>query len=264
MENAVEALKIAAAVLIFTIAITVAFTMFSNAKETADDVVKIQDSQEYLEAADLEGKLYISSDAVKSEENAKNAKITTKGHRIVEVEDVISTIYRYHLEDYGVTLISSTGEPIARFDSGTESFIQSWTSTAVNGSRKAEEILDDYEKKINEYIKNPYISSIGEIDLKKLYKLEIEGSTEKQKKFGAPWYGHEKEIIRRINADISGNEYKKDTKKYKGKDIYNILSNAKEIIEVINEIDNSKYLQEELLEQFQLPTVEVVYIIINK
>ena len=45
MENAVQALKTAAAVLIFVIAITVSFTMFSKAKVTADAVIKIQDKQ---------------------------------------------------------------------------------------------------------------------------------------------------------------------------------------------------------------------------
>ena len=51
MENAAQALKTAAAVLIFIIAITVAFTMFSRAKATTDTIIKSQDEQEYLEAA---------------------------------------------------------------------------------------------------------------------------------------------------------------------------------------------------------------------
>ena len=65
MENAVQALKTAAAVLIFVIAITVSFTMFSKAKVTADAVIKIQDKQKYLESAEVDnGILYTSSTAI--------------------------------------------------------------------------------------------------------------------------------------------------------------------------------------------------------
>ena len=51
------------------------------------------------------------------------------------------------------------------------------------------------------------------------------------------------------------------------KKLNEILNNAHEIIEVINEIDNSNYLKDEndkntsLLQQYELPTVEVVYIL---
>ena len=65
MENAAQALKTAAAVLIFVIAITVSFTMFSKAKATADAIITSKDNQEYLEAAELDtGILYTSSEAI--------------------------------------------------------------------------------------------------------------------------------------------------------------------------------------------------------
>ena len=98
MENAVEALKTAAAVLVFVIAITVSFTMFSKAKTTADSIITMQDKQEYLEADELVGEQYESSTKSITGMNAN-------GDRIVNLEDIVSAIYRYNLEIYGVTII---------------------------------------------------------------------------------------------------------------------------------------------------------------
>ena len=61
MENAVEALKTAAAILVFVIAITVSFTMFSKAKTTADSIITMQDKQEYL---DFLAELFTDADYV--------------------------------------------------------------------------------------------------------------------------------------------------------------------------------------------------------
>ena len=45
MENATEALKTAFAVLVFVIAITVTFSMFSSARKAADTITASQDTQ---------------------------------------------------------------------------------------------------------------------------------------------------------------------------------------------------------------------------
>lgn len=271
MENAVEALKTAAAVLIFGIAITIAFTMFSRAKETADAVVKSQDTQEYLEAADLDSKLYTSSNSIESGTSSttqgEDPIMTTKGDRIVKIDDVISTIYRYYLEKYGVTIIKSSGEVIARFDSNTEGFVQSWNSDAsgkdADGNPlNAKEILKKYAEVIEKNISvEKYDVSIKDIDLRELYKTD--GNT--TKKFGAPWLVNEKEIIKRINADIGGFGYSYNGQTYEGKKIKGQFGDEK-FIEVVNEIDNSQYLQDadnktSLLQEYQLPTIEIVYIV---
>ena len=274
MENAVDALKQAAAVLIFIIAITTAFTMFSKAKTTADSVIRGQDQIEYLESASLEDTLYTSSEAVKSGTSSttqgRTATMTTKGDRIVDIDDVISTIYRYYLEKYGVTIIED-GIVKARFDSNTESFVQSWTeeSTGIDKKGKSytgEEFLNKYADDIKEHIKiKNYRDNIDSIELKDLYK--ISGT---QKEIGAPWLGSPSEIIKRISADIEGTDYKYSdgtagTQTYEGKGIKDILK-GKKIIEVVNEIDNSKYLKDgenetSLLQQYELPTIEIVYVI---
>lgn len=276
MENAVEALKTAASVLIFVIAITVSFTMFSKAKATADAIITSKDKQEYLEAAELDnGILYTSSEAIaKADDTGTQSAVsgmTTKGDRIVGIDDVISTIYRYYLEKYGVTIITSSGTVIARFDSATESFVQSWTEdmqgTDSNGQTlSANELLNKYEEQIKRNISNTYVLNGIEVNLKTLYGVTLKDSdTSSTKKFGAPWYGTESEIIKRVNSDLAGTNYIKNGQKYNGKGLKEQLENKK-IIEVVNEIDTSEYIKDgenttSLLKEYQLPTIEVVYII---
>lgn len=276
MENAVEALKTAAAVLIFVIAITVSFTMFSKAKATADAIITSKDKQEYLEAAELDnGILYTSSEAISkagdTETQSAISGMTTKGDRIVEKDDVISTIYRYYLEKYGVTIMKSNGEVIARFDSATESFVQSWTKDMKGKDNNdneltADELLNKYEEQIKRNISNTYVLNGIEVNLKTLYNVTLKDSdTSSTKEIGAPWYGTESEIIKRVNADLEGINYIKNGQTYQGKGLKKELKNKK-IIEVVNEIDTSEYIKDgenktSLLKEYQLPTIEVVYII---
>ena len=68
MENAVDALKMAAAILIFIIALATSFSIFGTAKETADSIITMRDKQAYLAAAELDnGILYTSSSAIQGD-----------------------------------------------------------------------------------------------------------------------------------------------------------------------------------------------------
>ena len=80
MENAVDALKTAVAVLIFIIAITASFTMFAKAKVTADSIITSKDKQEYLESAELDEVLYTDSESIKT--NTTSVTMTQYGDRI--------------------------------------------------------------------------------------------------------------------------------------------------------------------------------------
>lgn len=275
MENAVEALKTAAAVLVFVIAITVSFTMFSKAKTTADSIITMQDKQEYLEADELVGKQYESSTKSITGMNAN-------GDRIVNLEDIVSAIYRYNLEKYGVTIIEKTGDTgkvLARFDSNTESIMRQWYNIQEKKDEETGSILSkvDIQNNIRDQIRKnlttTYIKEFEDItlDLTEIYKIEVDGNS--TIKVGAPWYGNEKEIIKRCNADISGEDYIYGTAgsagniTYKGKKLWeklNVKANNRKITEVIKEIDQSKYIGEtNLLQEYQLPTIEVIYIVDN-
>lgn len=264
MENAVDALKTAVAVLIFIIAITASFTMFAKAKVTADSIITSKDKQEYLEAANLDNVLY--KDSVSIEKDTTSTTMTICGDRIVQVEDVISSIYRYNLEKYGVTIVSKNGVVLARFDSNTENIMRQWYNITNTDTKTSEDIKTDFAAKIKDNISinaGKYLNSGKTINLTKdtlvsLYEVKVTGNN--QIKVGAPWYGNESEIIKRCNIDISGtSKYKYNNIEYKGKNIYSTLKD-KRIIEVINEIDNSKYVGDTLLQDYQLPTIEIVYI----
>lgn len=266
MENAVEALKTAAAVLIFAIAITVAFTMFSKAKTAADSIIKAQDSQEYLESAKVAGTLYETTDSASTRDNPT---ITTDGYRIVKPDDVISTIYRYSLEKYGVTLADGSGNVIARYDSNTEDIVRQYYNLSadikkayINNIKNNTKVVG---KDLNIELKYDYTNE-NDNSLYRLYYLEVEGN--RKIKCGAPWYGNDVEINKRINADIGGYAYivNKQTR-HISKGINEVLKDSSQIIEVVNEIDNSKYLQDngektDLQTQYQMPTIEVIYILL--
>lgn len=259
MENAVNALKMAAAVLIFIIAIGTSFSVFSTAKQTADAIIGMRDKQAYLEAAeDVDGILYTSSESISS---GSVSGVTPNGDRVVKIDDVFSTIYRYAKEKYGVTIVKSDGTVIARFDSNTESVMAKYNNI--------ESGFDDYKDKIEENTKSSYASPNFD-NLEELYKLttEVDGAPGG---YGAPWYGNDEEIQRRINCDINGGTYTYNGKTYQGKRLLEALQSARKIIEVTNEIDQSHYLEENddegnpidtnLLQQYEMPTVEIIYIV---
>lgn len=87
MENAVDALKIAFAIFVFVIAITVAFSVISQAKSTADHVLFYSDKTNFYD------NLY--------------SKGETEKNRVVSVSEVISTLYRYYKESLCVTVVLS-------------------------------------------------------------------------------------------------------------------------------------------------------------
>lgn len=78
MENVADALRMAFAVLIFVIAIAIAMSLLNQANATTKQIFYSMDKITYLEQAN------------KSEEAAN--------HRIVGMETIIPTIYRYSVE----------------------------------------------------------------------------------------------------------------------------------------------------------------------
>ncbi len=96
MENAVDALKIAFAVFVFVIAIGIAFTVFSQARAVADQVIYYTDKTNYEE--------YIPN-------NAEN-------FRIVGLETVIPAIRRYisDNEGYSVEIRNASGTVLYSFE----------------------------------------------------------------------------------------------------------------------------------------------------
>lgn len=267
MENAAEALKMAAAILIFIIAIASTFSLFGTAKQTADSIITMRDKQAYLDSAEVDnGILYTSTSSV---ESGNAYGVNDKGDRIVSVDDVVSTILRYNKEKYGVTIIDNTGTVLARFDSNTEDVMRQWYNISSG--------LDEYIAKLNtntntnpnENVNNQYPTpNFSKETLEKIYKITVEGNSNIQ--CGAPWYGNDEQIRKRIACELSGNKYEYNGQSFNGKKLLEKL-NGRKIIEVTKEIDNSTYLKDkdeygndkatDLLQQYEMPTVEIIYII---
>ena len=273
MENAIDALKMAAATLIFIIAIGTSFSIFGKAKQTADSIITMRDKQAYLAAAELDnGILYTSSSAIQGETGltADDVKtkfgVTTTGDRIVNINDIVSTLYRYSKEKYGVTIVKSNGDVLRRFDSATESLI-------INYKKIESDDDDDIDKYKNRLKKNTttIYAEPDFSDLEGLYRVSVTGGSGNIS-CGAPWYGNDDEINRRIACELSGKTYTYNGQSFQRSSLLTELKNNT-IVEVINEIDESKYLKEDtdgdgieettdLLQQYNMPTIEIVYIIL--
>ena len=100
MENAVEALKMAGFMLLFIIALSITMITLTQAKTTADSLVKNQDRQQSYQYIEVTGDLSRSLS------------------RTVTLADIIPTLYRYAQEDYAVQFYTSSGSPLYIYESG--------------------------------------------------------------------------------------------------------------------------------------------------
>ena len=92
MENSVDALKIAFAVFIFIFALSLAFSTITKAKQAADVVLFVNDETNYQDEI--------------SEEDRE--KLSEKG-RFVNIDTVISTLYRCKNETMVVKVVDTSG-----------------------------------------------------------------------------------------------------------------------------------------------------------
>lgn len=107
MENAVDALKIAFAVMVFTMALTLAISTFSQARETSEAVLFMNDKTNYYVydgISDVNEKTVSvnGEDITYTEYTASESGITYYDKRIVGIEAIIPTLYRYYKENYTV------------------------------------------------------------------------------------------------------------------------------------------------------------------
>ena len=88
MENAVDALKMGFAVLVFISALSLAIFSFTRVRETSAQITQEADIQEYYQQLSLGDTGVASNNALSS--------------RIVGVETIIPTLYRYYKENYTI------------------------------------------------------------------------------------------------------------------------------------------------------------------
>ena len=145
MENAVDALKIAFAVIVFSMALSLTVYMFSEARETADAVLHSSDITEFIqyEEADYDGDT-----------------------RLVGLETIVPTLYKYYKENYTVVFRNSTGymtlyetnmtlptEYLTKYNSSSSNFIYSFD---VDEETKRNEpwtgSREEYKKNIDKFL----------------------------------------------------------------------------------------------------------------
>lgn len=144
MENAVDALKIAFGVLVFVIALTVAFALLSQAKATSDIMLFASDKTNY----------YTYSEDAENEEG-----------RIVGADVVISSLYRYYKESVVVRIVDGNN---------TEEF-----NTETDGGLSQRE----RKKRVNEWINDnknnltgTFLETFDEVKKSGEYIVEDDGS----------------------------------------------------------------------------------------
>ena len=104
MENATDALKMAFAVIVFVMALTIAVMMFSQLNQVSKLVVSSSDITQYYEY-----------------EIATNEEQT----RIVGLENIIPTLYKYYKENYTVLFLAKNGTPLNLYE--TQTNINLWS-----------------------------------------------------------------------------------------------------------------------------------------
>lgn len=160
MENAVDALKMAFAVFAFVIALTIAITMLGQLNDVSKVVLASSDSTTYYDYEIIE-------DEGQS--------------RIVGLETVIPTLYKYYKENYTVLFLDKDGSPLPLYNSQTDRNL--WGSGA---NPQVGIIGKYYTDDKNSYNKN---------DSNKVCSFDVEEETLRHE----PWTG--KPLDFKINLD---------------------------------------------------------------
>lgn len=161
MENAVDALKMAGAVLLFVLAISVAIVSFGQAREAADTILDYKDR----ETVYIDGNLYYK---------------TTGTERTVGLETIIPTIYRAYIENYKI-VFEGLNEPIYTLKLSGNTQIAKYTidletKTTTDGIQINNVALANDEQK-SEFLcgilYNDFTKSGSAENFKKKYNVEL-------------------------------------------------------------------------------------------
>ncbi len=164
MENASHALYMAVAFLVFIGAFSYSLYMVNKLNTTAKTLVYRLDETNYYDSLDL-------TDLI------SNSDETSNSYKIVSIDSIIPTLYKYYRESYTVRILDEDGELLQLFDTTVEGEVM--TGTSLLASRRS-----DRQKAL--------LSLYGDSD-KACYM------------FGAPWLGStNKDTKERIDMYISG------------------------------------------------------------
>ena len=205
MENVGDALKMAFAVFVFVIAMWIALSLLGQANATAREIFFSMDKITYLDPQRVGG--------------------SGANNRIVGLETIIPTIYRYSVENCGVTIIDKGGNLVARYDTETENvarniknylaFKENQDTPIYIEANKNYLSHIDYLVKIlkwnengfeNEGTEDIYYNEALDKRIQKLYSYTIISADGiETEAYGAPWGGDY--VAERLQADLTGEAY---------------------------------------------------------
>lgn len=162
MENAADALKLAFYVILFVLALTLSITTFSKAKETSDIVIQLSDDSRYYE--------YEQITTGDIEENV----VDEAGNRIVGLETIIPTLYKYDKERYRVEFYNASGNP-----------------------------LTIYQTKISTISNRAVYNTNRNTEIKNIYYFDIVDEEQRAE----PWVGNSEQIKLHLDAILNGSKY---------------------------------------------------------
>ena len=279
-ENLYNALLMAAAMLVFVIAITTVFSLIHLTKYTSDAVLYQYDDTKYYEGdevGDFENITYTVADR-------------NNLYRNVGMETVLPTVYRYVKENYGVTIIDKSGNVIARFDAATESLVHNWSQyekgiLKPDNANKLYDYLNQYLGNVIVYDKNGNENNInikwcenGGNDFKALTslwrKIYPQSGGASNISYGASFIGTDKSIAQRLAADFGGSNT--STKTFEGLIQYSGLGGLlekyketamfQEVFKIISD-DSGSYVAENgdsvILKSGNSTKLEIIYVIMD-
>lgn len=165
MENAAEALKMAFYVIVFVLALALSINMFTKAKATSDIVLTAADESRYYEYDQITVSNIGSS-------------VDSAGNRIVGLETIIPTLYKYDKERYRVEFKKASADILNNSD-----------------------YLSDLDILDNLTI---YTSTSKTAQNKDIYYFDI--SEEENR--AEPWVGSSDQIKLHLDAILNGEKYK--------------------------------------------------------
>lgn len=163
MDNATDALKMAFAVIVFTMALTIAIIMFSQLNQVSKIVISSTDITQYYEY-----------------EIATNEEQT----RIVGLESIIPTLYKYYKENYTVLFLTKNGTPLNLYE----------TQTNINLWSEEGSIAKYYTTNKKDYTK---------FDTKPVCTFDVDEETIRHE----PWTGSLSDYKENLDAFLNGGTF---------------------------------------------------------
>ena len=183
MENASEALIMAFGVLVFVLALTVAINSFSEAKSASDMVLYTADETSYFEYQGATGK--------------------ASQNRIVGLETIIPTLYKYYKENYTVLFRDgSYNEETGDFSNLKPLIIYNTPSTYKTKStmlwgKNYDSVMN---KKYTPYFSGGYTKEGS----KEIFSFDLDEETLRHE----PWTGSYEKAKENIDCFLNGSIYK--------------------------------------------------------